>query len=168
MRKNSRIMAVTLVAVLAFSGYFVTSGHGRDYPALKDVKEIKAIFDFRDGNPGSALIHLTLVDMIFNDKSIKAVSEKPELVVVFMDKSVTLLSKDRSGFSDAENEALEKFDKLISKLDNQGVKLEVCGVALDYFNVDPESVPGALKHIPNGWISSVGYQAKGYTLVPAF
>jgi intracellular sulfur oxidation DsrE/DsrF family protein len=168
MNANLKIMAIVFMAAVALGGYLSTPASAQDYPALKGVEEIKAIFDFRDGTAGSALIHLKLVDMILNDASIKAVSKKPDLVVVFMGKSVTLLSKNRSGFSDAENQALEKFDKLISKLNEQGVKLEVCGIALDYFNVDPESVPAALKHVPNGWISSIGYQARGYNLVPAF
>jgi len=41
-------------------------------------------------------------------------------------------------------------------------------VAAKVFNVDPVSVLPEIKRVGNGWISMIGYQAQGYSLVPVY
>jgi hypothetical protein len=40
--------------------------------------------------------------------------------------------------------------------------------AANFFNVDPETISPLISRVDNGWISSIGYQAKGYQLVPVY
>ena len=40
--------------------------------------------------------------------------------------------------------------------------------AADLFDVEPDTILPEIKHVPNGWISLIGYQAKGHNLVAAF
>jgi intracellular sulfur oxidation DsrE/DsrF family protein len=166
MKPVAVVVASWCVICLLFA--FPGIGGAGEYPSLSGLKSIKAVFDFRDGNPETALIHLKLVQMVLEDKAVRKVTSKPELAVVFMDKSVTLLSKNREDFTPKEAKNLDDLVSLVSELNKQGVRLEICGVALDYFKVDPKSVPSVLHHVENGWISTIGYQAKGYSLVPAF
>ena len=49
-----------------------------------------------------------------------------------------------------------------------GIRLEICLVAAQVFGVDPGSVLPEIKQVGNGWISLIGYQARGYSLVPAY
>jgi intracellular sulfur oxidation DsrE/DsrF family protein len=79
-----------------------------------------------------------------------------------------LLSQNRESFSPQEREMLKKADQLMSAMAEDGVTLEVCLVALDYYGVDADSVADDIHRVKNGWISSIGYQAKGYSLVPVY
>ncbi len=48
---------------------------------------------------------------------------------------------------------------------NDGVKLEVCLYALKVLGVDPKTILPEVDKVGNGFISVVGYQAKGYSVV---
>jgi intracellular sulfur oxidation DsrE/DsrF family protein len=53
-------------------------------------------------------------------------------------------------------------------MSKNGIKLEICLIAAKVFNVDPASVLPEIKRVGNGWISMIGYQAQGYSLVPVY
>lgn len=140
----------------------------QDYPALQGVESVKAVFDIRSGDPKNVVEHLLLVSETFKDDALRSADREPEFAVVFMDKSVMLLSQNREGFSPKEQEMLKQADQLMSAMTEDGVTLEVCLVALDYYGVDADTVADNIGRVPNGWISSIGYQARGYSLVPVY
>ena len=47
-----------------------------------------------------------------------------------------------------------------------GITLEACLVAAKGFGVEPSSILPEIKQVGNGWISLIGYEAKGYSMVP--
>jgi intracellular sulfur oxidation DsrE/DsrF family protein len=47
-----------------------------------------------------------------------------------------------------------------------GVKFEICLIAVKYAGIEPSSILPEIKQVGNGWISVIGYQARGYSLVP--
>lgn len=151
-----------------FAGAFIITASAGEYHSLKNIKSVDTIFDFRDGKPGSAVIHLKLVHDTFKDQAIRAVSEKPKFAVVFMASSVLLLSNERYKFSDSERKKLAEFDEIISAMAKDGIRLEVCMFAANLFKVDPETIAPEIHRVNNGWISSLGYQEKGYSLIPAY
>ncbi len=156
------LCAMTLLLALA------SPGAADDYEAMKDVSAVDTIFDFRDGIPQPALIHLKLIHDTYNDPVIRAASEKPAFVVVFMASSVKLLSKNRDGFTAEEKKMLEEFDQVLAAMAKEGIRLEICMFAGNVMGVDPASLPDVLVHVPNGWISAIGYQKRGYALVPVY
>jgi intracellular sulfur oxidation DsrE/DsrF family protein len=140
----------------------------QDYKALEGLENIRAVFDFRDGDPEIGLAHLRLVHETYRDKNIRKVTEKPEFVVVFMGSSPRLLTNKREAFSPEERKLLQEFDTLVAEMSKEGIGFEVCMEAVEYAGVDPESISPDIKRVRNGWISSIGYQAKGYSMIPAF
>jgi intracellular sulfur oxidation DsrE/DsrF family protein len=166
MNRTSKKIAVFLSLFLLFPALSVVSGEG--YEALEGLKSIKAVFDFRDGNPGSALVHIKLVHQTYKDKAIRNLTDKPDFVVVFMGSAVKLLSKSKEAFSPDEKKMLDEMEQVISAMSKDGIKLEICMFAVDFFGVSPESLLPEMNRVDNGWISSAGYQAKGYPLVPVF
>ncbi len=118
-----------MFSLLIFSGPVLS----QDYTALQDVEDVKAVFDIRSGDPENVVDHLFLVHETFKDKAVRDADSEPEFAVVFMDKSVMLLSQNRESFSPQEREMLKKADQLMSAMAEDGVTLEVCLVALDYY-----------------------------------
>jgi len=145
-----------------------SQGFGEDYEALKGLKSVKAVFDVRVANPKSAALSLKLIHDTFKDKNIMAVTKKPAFVVIFIGPSVKLISKNKEGFSPEEQKILDEIATTISEMSKDGIKLEICLFAAKVFNVDPASVLPGIKHVPNGWVSLIGYEAKGYSLIPAY
>ena len=115
-----------------------------------------------------ALVHLKLIQQTYKDKAINDLGEKPDFVVVFMGPSVKLLSSDRSMFTDADKKTLGDMDNILAAMSKDGIRLEVCLVAVGMFGIDPGKILPEIHHVGNGWISSTGYQDNGYALIPAF
>jgi intracellular sulfur oxidation DsrE/DsrF family protein len=163
---KATILSVFVSICLLFVVVGYASGEGCE--ALKGLKSVKAFFDIRLSSPKSAASHLKLIHQTFMDKNIKAVAKNPSFVVAFMGPSVKLISKQREGFSPEEHKILDEIARTISEMSKDGIKLEICLFAAKAFGVDPASVLPEMTHVGNGWISSIGYQAKGYSLVPAY
>ncbi len=91
--------------------------------------------------------------------------EKPQVVVVFHGPAVKLLTKDSSGFPEDARGEVDKFHEMIRQLKKDGVKLEVCLYAVKVMGVDPATLLPEIDQVGNGFISVVGYQAQGYSVV---
>ena len=113
-------------------------------------------------------MQLKLIHDTYKDQSIRAVSKKPSFVVAFMGPSVKLISKDKQGFSAEDQKLMDEIAQTVQAMAKDGIKLEVCDFAAKVFGVDPASILPEIKHVPNGWISLIGYQARGYSIVPVY
>ncbi len=168
MKRELRTIMISLFLSTCMLFVAVAHGFGEEYEAMKGLKSVKAVFDVRISNPKSAAVHLKLIHDTYKDKTIRAITKKPAFVVIFIGPSVKLVSKNREGFSPEEQKILGEIANIVSEMSKDGIKLEICLFAANLLNVDPASVLPSIKHVPNGWISLIGYEAKGYSLVPAY
>ena len=144
----------------------VSTVSGEEYKAMKSIKSAKAVFDERESNPKSAALHLTIVHQTY--KELAAMKKNPVFVLVFIGPSVKLISKNREGFPPEDQKSIDEIATTISAMSKDRINLEICLVAAKVFNVDPVSVLPEIKRVGNGWISMIGYQAQGYSLVPVY
>jgi len=171
MRGGDTIMKGKMISLLglfmAISLLCVASGtSGEEYKSMKGLKSVKAVFDERISNPQSAAFHLKIIHQTY--KEFAAMKKNSVFVVVFTGPSVKLMSKNKEGFSSEEQKSLDEIANTISAMSKDGINLEMCLVAAKVFNVDPSSVLPEIKTVGNGWISIIGYQAQGYSLVPVY
>jgi intracellular sulfur oxidation DsrE/DsrF family protein len=167
MERKTRILVSIVVASVFMLAVF-GSAVAATYESLAGLKSVKAIFDVRAANAKSAAIQLKLIHDTYKDQGIRAVSKKPSFVVAFMGPSVKLISKDRQGFSAEDQKSMDEIAQIVQAMAKDGIKLEVCDFAANVFGVNPASILPEIKHVPNGWISLIGYQARGYSLVPVY
>jgi len=92
--------------------------------------------------------------------------KKPDIAVVFIGPSVKLVSKNRGDFSADDQKILNEFASTISAMAKDGIKFEICLIAVKVFGVEPSSILPEIKQVGNGWISLIGYETRGYALVP--
>lgn len=158
----------TLAKAIFFTLFFLqfTAAQAAEYESMVGIKSAKAIFDVRIGQTPSAALHLKLIHQTYKD--LAAAGKKPVFVLVFIGPSVKLISKNREGFTPDDQKPLDEIASTITAMDKDGIKLEVCGIALKVFKVDPASVLPEIKKMENGFIAEIGYQAHGYSLVPAY
>jgi intracellular sulfur oxidation DsrE/DsrF family protein len=159
---------VSIVVASVFMLAVVGSASAATYESLAGMKSVKAIFDVRAANAKSAAVQIKLIHDTYKDQGIRAVSKKPLFVVAFMGPSVKLLSKDKQGFSAEDQKLMDDIAQTVQAMAKDGIKLEVCDFASKVFGVDPASILPEIKHVPNGWISLIGYQARGYSIVPVY
>ena len=155
----SLFIAISLLCV-------VSAVFAEEYKAMKGIESAKAVFDERESNPKNAALHLKVIHQTF--KELAAMKKNPVFVLEFIGPSVKLISKNREGFSPEDQKSLDEIADTILAMSKDGIKLEICLVAAKVFNVDPASVLPEIKRVGNGWISMIGYQAQGYSLVPVY
>lgn len=167
---NIKSKVYILKFVFSFSLIFFMAGNlsGETYSALKGVENVKAVFDVRLSNPKVAAIHLDLVHKTFTDNNIQALPGTADFVVVFMGPAVKLISTNREGYAPEDRKSLDAIAKTITKMARDGIKLEICIFAANLLGVAADSILPEIKQVENGWVSSIGYQLKGYALVPDF
>jgi len=166
MKKNPKPL---LIAILLLIGYLLSSGiaYSEGSEALKQLQSVQAVIDFKTGNPKKALIYLTLIGDTFKDRDIQAVTTHPDFVVNFGGESVKLFAKDMKGYAPEEQKTINGIKDKIAALAKEGIRFEYCTYAGNLFGVEPAQVPG-ISVVDNGWVSLIGYQARGYSLVPAY
>ncbi len=168
MRKRTKS---TILALIFLTGLLSTTPVGftsQESDALKGLKSVKAVFDFRTGNLKAASVLLDAIHQTFKGKDIAAVTKEPEFMVVFLGPAVKLITSEREGFSPEDHEILDAIAGRLSKMAKDGIKLEICLFAARMFNVDPATVLPDIEHTENGMISLIGYQAKDFSLVPVY
>jgi intracellular sulfur oxidation DsrE/DsrF family protein len=166
MDRNRRTPIVILVLIVScLLPYGIAYSQGNE--ALKDLHAVKAIIDFRTGDPKMAAAYLTLIGDTLRDQAIQAVTRNPEFVVVFGGHSVKLLAKDAKGFSPEEQRTIDEVKSKIMALAKNGVKFEYCIYAAKLFGLGSPAL-AEIRLIDNGWVSLIGYQAKSYSLISAF
>ena len=158
-----RFVAMSVVVFLALTASAAAAG-GYD-TALKGVKGINAVFDVSHGTPKTANALFWAVQNVYEDETVRALPNQSHVAVVFHGPAVKLISTDRTGFNYEVNAELEKFAGTIRQLKKDGVKLEVCDYALKVMGVDPATIMAEVDHVGNGFISVIGYQAQGYSVV---
>jgi intracellular sulfur oxidation DsrE/DsrF family protein len=132
-------------------------GEPDDRRALAGLSRARAVFDLRAGNAESLVFGLELVGTTFEGLERQKVT--PSFVVEFRGPGVRLLTRDPAN---AEVAAL------LAGLRRRGVGLEVCSLALRAFQVDAGALVPDVVPVGNGLNSLIGYQEKGYALVPLY
>ena len=162
-----RILMITATVVcLAASALpaLATEKAPLDTAALKGVKSGKGFFDINSGAPEYLPLYLSVIKETYT--GLKAQGVKPDLVIAFRGKAVKLVSSARANLTPEQKEALNQSDALIKELSGMGVKFEVCAIATRLFGVENNSILPQVKLVGNTFISSIGYQSKGYALIP--
>ena len=166
MKENLRKLPAMLIVTLFLVLSSLSLASAQEYEAMTGVNSVNAIFDMRDGNLQTAGIHLNLIHDTY--KELAAMKKNPVFVVVFMGSAVRLISSDHSGFNAEEQKSLKEIAGIISRMSKAGIRVEVCLFAVKLFGIDPASILPEIERVGNGWISEIGYQARGYSLVPVY
>ncbi len=166
MRRSGKALGTAVILFLICTGFVAQPAALAGSETVSNAASVKAIFDVRTGLPLSAAKTLALIHQTYKD--LKEGGKGPEFVVVFIGPSVKLISTDREGFSGSELKSLDAIAGTVAAMAKDGIRIEICLVAAKAFHVDPSSVLPGIQKVPNGWISLIDYQARGYALVPAY
>ncbi|BEH11242.1 MULTISPECIES: DsrE family protein [Geobacter] len=162
------IVFLTLMALLFAAALPTTplAAAPTDRVALKGVRTGKAVFDVNVTDAEKLSLYLQVITETL--EGLKTQGVRPEMVVAFRGAAVRFVSTDRKSFSADTIDALAEADALIAGLAKQGVRFEACAIATRLFKVDNATILPQVSVVANTFISLVGYQARGYALVPIY
>lgn len=161
------VMMVLFVFFSITTGMDAWAGQATDAAALKGVKQGKGIFLISQDNPQKTALYLKIIEG--THQSMAAQKVRPDFVIVFVGPTVRFLTTKPDDELDAkQQESLASIAATVKRLKSMGVKMEICQIATNFFKVSNDSLLPELKLVNNGFISLIGYQAKGYGLVPVF
>jgi intracellular sulfur oxidation DsrE/DsrF family protein len=165
-------MTRTLVLVLALSvgvGLVAPMLGARSYAAddnpIAGLKDAKVAFDITAGEPGRLLNILNTIDETREGFAKHGVT--PHFVLAFRGPATLLTQTDLSRLKPEDRETAVKIAAKLKQLRGAaGIeRLDQCSIAMRGQKVDKAQVNPDVSVVENGWITLVGYQAKGYAYI---
>lgn len=167
MKKNRYTAFLLLVIISAFCGITAAHAQAADYndaDALAGATSGKAIFDVSVGSPAKITRYLSVIKQ--THQNLLRQDFQPEFVVAFRGPSIRLVSTEIWSFEEEDQNELKTAAALIGELAQMGVKFEACSVAAGLFKVDSKTILPEVKTVGNTFVSLIGYQSRGYALIP--
>lgn len=138
-----------------------------DNAALQDLSRGKGVFLLDFTSPNKTAFYLDIIKG--THARLRRQEVKPDFVVVFIGRTVEFLTTEPRDEIDMEyGKQLEQIATTAESLEELGVRMEVCAVATEVFNVDNSTVLPSMHVVGDGFISLIGWQSQGYHLVPVF
>lgn len=132
--------------------------------ALSGVKGAKAYFDVNVGQPGKLLARLQTIYQTYNQLEEAGVT--PDFVIGFRSTASKFVTRGEAYVQKNELADKQKVRSWVEQFQELGVSMEQCRIADSALRIDPKDILPAIKVVANGYISMIGYQVKGYALVP--
>lgn len=132
--------------------------------ALADLKTAGVIFDVNVGQPQRLLLRLKLIEETL--ASVAATGVRTDVVVAFRGGATRFMTRGDKYLpaEDLKDKAL--IQEQVQRLKSLGYRLEQCAVAVRLLKVDPRDIIDEVPLVGNGYISMIGYQNRGYAMVP--
>lgn len=125
-----------------------------DRTALQGLKSARVIFDVRVPDLEKLVFNLQLIKETL--QGIRQQKVRPVAIVTFRGPGVKLVTRES-----ADREVVE----LLAEMKADGVRFEVCNVAMRLFKVEQAAVIPEVVRVNNVLNSLIGYQNRGYALV---
>ncbi|MFK7795271.1 MAG: DsrE family protein [Gammaproteobacteria bacterium] len=158
---------ITLSILFTFLTLLITAyaDTPNDADALEGIDTGKVIWDVTLSKPSRLLFVMKVIDETYEDLVQQGV--KPDMVFTFHGRVLKLLSSQPIELDLDEEVALEELLVLIQTLSNKpGVKMESCSIASRILGIDNSTIIAEVKPVGNTFVSMIGYQQKGYALIP--
>jgi len=155
-----RFVAIIIFSSITFFGQSQPVQAQDDAEALSGLTSVRAIYDIRTKDEKALQFIFTVIRDTYDETVQQDV--KARYIASMRGPTIKLLVRGRHG--DAELQ--EKTVALIKELNQRGIRLEACGYALNLFGVEPEDLYEGIVSVGNSLNSLIGYQIKGYSLIP--
>ena len=168
MNPLSAILKSSLVALLLLAANTLQAAENtNDAMALKGMHTGKGVYLVDIGQPEKLAFYLQVI--LETHQSMEQQRVKPDFVLVYIGPSVRYLTSQPSDEIAMEfGDQLQSIADSVAILDKLGVRQEICALATRVFKIDNRQVLPGLSLVGNGFNSLIGWQDKGYHLVPVF
>ncbi len=132
---------------------------------LASAQEYKAVFDCASSDPRYILSRMTLIEKT------KAMIEKhgdKARFAITIHSGCAKLASVHADYLVPEDEVIymTKAQESLKRLSSQKVEIVACAIALEGNAIDREDVLPFVRISENSYIDTIGYQNRGYALMP--
>jgi intracellular sulfur oxidation DsrE/DsrF family protein len=133
--------------------------------ALAGVTNTNAIFDI---SPGGRRL-LGQLNVIYKTyEQLVAFGHKPNFVLAFRGGATKFVTAEDKYVPKKELTIKKQIQQKINEFKDLGATMELCGIAAKGNKVAKDDFLPGIEVVANGYISVIGYQSKGYNLVPIY
>lgn len=160
-----KLMSCALMAVLAVFGHAGAADTDPDrQAALKGLDRVRVVVDVNVGDPKLLLTRMRLLDETYSQLVDSAMT--PSVVVAFRGGATPFVTRIQSTDSPETLDAKKEMAQWVALFESLGFTLEVCGIAAEAREIAVEDFLAPVTVVPNGYVSLIGYQNRGYALLP--
>jgi len=158
-------LALLLGAAVVFAAPVMGAHADADDNPPAGLKDARVAFDITAGDPGRMLNILTTIDETREGFLKHGVA--PHFVLAFRGPASLLTQSDTSRLKPEDRETAAKVAAKLKQLRaTPGIeRLDQCSIAMRGQKVDKAQVLPEVTIVENGWITLVGYQARGYAYI---
>ncbi len=157
-------LPVLFALCLLLSAPPASAAEPHDRRALEGVEVGKGIFDVNRGDPRSILLILGVIEETVDGLLDHGV--EPDLIVAFRGPAPRFLLADSDKVPLEHVGAAEDLARYIQQLAARGVRFEACAITLRLMGLEQERLIPEVTVVANTFNSLIGYQARGYALIP--
>lgn len=133
--------------------------------ALEGVTNSNAVFDISPG--GKRLLRqLQVIHKTY--EQLVAFGQDPQFILAFRGGATKFVTQGDKYVSSKDLSIKKKIHQKIKDISGLGAKMELCGIAAQGNKVNESDFLPGIEVVANGYISVIGYQSKGYNLVPIY
>lgn len=155
-----KLILITALALLTFLSQPISSFALDDKLAFSGLTSTRAIYDVRSNDEKKLQFIFKVIRDTYDGATQQGV--KQTTIVSMRGPTVRLLVRERQGDKILQQETVG----LINELTERDIRLEACGYALNLFGLEPEDLYAGVHAVGNSLNSVIGYQTRGYALVP--
>ncbi|MBT8113098.1 MAG: DsrE family protein [Gammaproteobacteria bacterium] len=164
---TKKIISLFIGILCLFTSGLISAEKPLDADALSDVNEGKVVWDVTVGSPIKLLLLMKVIEETYDDLVRQDV--KPDMVFAFHGPVLKLISSEPLDLPLDEEEAHEEVLDLLREFSQKpGVKMESCSIAARLLSIDNDTIMPEVKPVGNTFVSLIGYQKKGYALIPIY
>lgn len=166
MRNRMLILLLALLLPLGLASKAAAEGLD-NREATQGIETMRAVYDMRKSDPDVMLAYLR--GIATNHENLIKEGVEPDLRMVFIAEAVKFINTDpQPEIAIDHADTLEEIAKAVDRLDELGVKMEVCAAATRAYGVDNDTILDPIQPVRSGFIAVMGYQNQGYALVPVY
>jgi len=138
-----------------------------DTKALKGVRSGKVVWDINTASPAKLALYLGVIQETYEDLVRQGVT--PDMVFAFRGESLRIISSEHDEISMQSMPEIGQSARMIYALmQRPGIRMEACSIAARIFEVDTEKILHGIRPVGNTFVSLIGYQSKGYAIIPIY
>jgi len=154
------VLAILVTCSISFSSQTSFDNH----LSLNGVTKAYVYFDISLKEDELLVFRMNLLD-----RTIREMNEaglEVTAVIGFRGGASRFITKDDHYVLEEEVENKKKIQDWIKRFSSQGITIEQCAIAAEINDIPVDDFLSEVKIVGNGYISLVGYQAQGYSVVP--
>lgn len=138
-----------------------------DTAALKGVTSGKVVWDINTASPAKLALYLGVIQETYDDLVRQGVT--PDMVFTFRGESLRIISTEHDEITVQSMPEIRQSARMIHGLMlRPGIRMEVCAIAARIFEVDTGKILHGIRPVGNTFVSLIGYQSKGYAIIPIY